>query len=444
MFVGTNDRPENARTATELRRTQRALASAAGALLAPRLLRGTGDLGDRLGLVRAGAALGQLPQHHAGQDVLAGRQAEHGFRQLDLADGFVVQILDGRLHLSALRRDSFSSRSTEGAGERHALGQLLLDGVLDEDESALMARDGALDQDQTALGVDRHDLQVLDGDGVDTHVTGHLLVLEGLTGILTATGRTDGAVRHGHAVGRPQTAEIPALHTASKTLTQGRALHVHELAGNEMIRGQLSTNLDQVGGSDAELDELLLRLDLGLGEHLTLGLGDVLHLGLDGAELEGRVAILLFRLVGDDLDLVQLQHSHRHALTLVGEDAGHADLLRDQSGSHLFFSITRDILRSGEVPYSTKLDYSLISTSTPAARSSFISASTVCGVGSTMSSRRLWVRISNCSRDFLSMCGLRFTVNFSNCVGSGIGPRTRAPVRFAVLTISLVLWSSTR
>src|SRR5215210_7018255 len=87
---------------------------------------------------------------------------------------------------------------------------------------------------------------------------------------------------------------------------------------------------------------------------------------------------------------------------------------------------------------------SLISTSTPADRSSFISASTVCGVGSTMSSTRLCVRISNCSRDFLSMCGERLTVKRSICVGSGIGPRTRAPVRLAVLTISRVLPSSTR
>src|SRR3954466_1962769 len=82
--------------------------------------------------------------------------------------------------------------------------------------------------------------------------------------------------------------------------------------------------------------------------------------------------------------------------------------------------------------------YSLISTSTPAARSSFISASTVCGVGSTISSSRLCVRISNCSRLFLSTCGDRLTVNFSILVGSGIGPRTCAPVRFAVLTISRV------
>jgi hypothetical protein len=38
----------------------------------------------------------------------------------------------------------------------------------------------------------------------------------------------------------------------------------------------------------------------------------------------------------------------------------------------------------------------------------------------------------------------RSTVNLSIRVGSGIGPRTCAPVRFAVLTISRVDWSSTR
>jgi hypothetical protein len=38
----------------------------------------------------------------------------------------------------------------------------------------------------------------------------------------------------------------------------------------------------------------------------------------------------------------------------------------------------------------------------------------------------------------LSTCGDRFTVKRSMRVGSGIGPRTWAPVRFAVVTISLV------
>src|SRR5215207_3932251 len=90
------------------------------------------------------------------------------------------------------------------------------------------------------------------------------------------------------------------------------------------------------------------------------------------------------------------------------------------------------------------LPNALISTSTPAGRSSFISASTVCGVGSRMSISRLWVRISNCSRDFLSTCGERKTVHLFFDVGSGIGPARRAPVLLAVSTISAVDWSSTR
>src|SRR4029450_755582 len=88
--------------------------------------------------------------------------------------------------------------------------------------------------------------------------------------------------------------------------------------------------------------------------------------------------------------------------------------------------------------------WSLISTSTPAARSSLPSASIVCCVGSRMSSRRLCVRISNCSRDFLSTCGERFTVNRSTWVGSGMGPATRPPVRRTVSTISRTDWSRSR
>src|SRR5215831_16952493 len=61
-----------------------------------------------------------------------------------------------------------------------------------------------------------------------------------------------------------------------------------------------------------------------------------------------------------------------------------------------------------------------------------------------MSKRRLWVRISNCSRLFLSTCGERLTVKRSMRVGSGIGPLTCAPVRLAVFTISLVELSRIR
>src|SRR5918998_5772238 len=85
--------------------------------------------------------------------------------------------------------------------------------------------------------------------------------------------------------------------------------------------------------------------------------------------------------------------------------------------------------------------------STPAGTLRRISASTVRDVGSSTSIRRLWVRISNCSRESLSMKGERMTVNFSMRVGSGTGPATCAPVRSAVSTIcwadwSRILWSN--
>ena len=53
-----------------------------------------------------------------------------------------------------------------------------------------------------------------------------------------------------------------------------------------------------------------------------------------------------------------------------------------------------------------------------------------------MSISRLCVRISNCWRAFLSTWGLDWTVYRSMRVGSGMGPWTTDPVRFAVSTIS--------
>src|SRR5262249_24510186 len=89
---------------------------------------------------------------------------------------------------------------------------------------------------------------------------------------------------------------------------------------------------------------------------------------------------------------------------------------------------------------------SLISMSTPAGRSSRISESTVFGVGSMMSIRRLCVRISKCSRESLYLCGDRITQYTFFSVGSGTGPATRAPVRVTVSTIfraelSMTSWS---
>lgn len=85
----------------------------------------------------------------------------------------------------------------------------------------------------------------------------------------------------------------------------------------------------------------------------------------------------------------------------------------------------------------------LTSTFTSGARSSLVSESTVSGVAATMSSIRVWIRISNCSRESLLMCGERSTVYFLMCVGSGTGPRMSAPVRLTASTMLPTVRSST-
>src|SRR6185437_7529043 len=115
-------------------------------------------------------------------------------------------------------RVSLGSRLAELAGLRRILRQRLLHRVAHGDPAALGARHRALDHDQAALDVELNDLQVERSDAVDTHVTGHLLVLEGLAGVLTAAGRTDRTVRDRHAVRGAQAAEIPAFHAAGEAL----------------------------------------------------------------------------------------------------------------------------------------------------------------------------------------------------------------------------------
>src|SRR3954469_7754687 len=73
--------------------------------------------------------------------------------------------------------------------------------------------------------------------------------------------------------------------------------------------------------------------------------------------------------------------------------------------------------------------------SMPAGRSSRMSWSIVFGVGLRMSMRRLCVRTSKCSRESLSLNGLRITQYTFFSVGRGTGPVIVAPLRCAVSTI---------
>src|ERR1700692_461056 len=91
---------------------------------------------------------------------------------------------------------------------RCVLRQRLLHGIAYRDPSALGAGNGAFDEDQAARHVGLHDAKIQCGDAIDTHVAGHLLVLERLAGILPAAGRTDRPMRYRDTVGGAQAAEI--------------------------------------------------------------------------------------------------------------------------------------------------------------------------------------------------------------------------------------------
>src|SRR5579883_2406525 len=220
---------------------------------------------------------------------------------------------------------------------RGILGAGALGRVLDDDVAAGRAGDGAGDQEQALLVVDGDDLDVLRGHALVAIVAGHLLAGEGAAGILAVTGRAVRTVRNRHAVAGLETTEIPAHHRAGEAAADRGADDVDELAWHEVARHQLGTDLEHGVLGDPELDQLLLRLDLGLGEVTAHRLGHVLHLGLAVAELDGRVLVLLFRADGDDLELVDLQNGDGHMLSRVGEDAGHADLLGDETATHGLF-----------------------------------------------------------------------------------------------------------
>ena len=140
-------RAEDDAAAGVVRCAARALAGAAGALLAIRLGAAAADLAAGLGVGGAGAATGQLGDDGLVQHGLVDRRREQRLGQVD------------RAGLGA------------GLGVERRGGHRL--GLPDQDERVARAGHRALDEQQVALGVGAHDGRLLDGDAVVAHVAGH-------------------------------------------------------------------------------------------------------------------------------------------------------------------------------------------------------------------------------------------------------------------------------
>src|SRR5690348_8177564 len=254
------------------------------------------------------------------------------------------------------------------------------------------------------------------------------------------------AMEH-RAVARFAAAVVPALHTALKTFALAHAAHIDVFAYLKAIHQNAVARLSLVLRIlQANLAEVPHRRDARLFEMARQRLVDPLRLNeFHEAQLDGIVAIFVHCAPLHHHAWARLQHRARHRRAIIGEDLRHAELDSENSiDCHRVYSLLWPCRGADCLALLHRLHYAcsrpnaLISTSTPGGKSSFISASTVSGVGSRMSINRLCVRISNCSRDFLSTCGDRKTVHRLITVGRGIGPATSAPVRFAVSTISRV------
>ncbi len=135
----------------------------------------------------------------------------------------------------------------------------------------------------------------------------------------------------GHAVRGPEAGKIPPFHGSGETLADGDAGDVDELAGNEVLGGDLGSNRDQVLRRDTELGQLTFRLDPGFGKMTALRLRQILYLDRTGAQLHGGIAMLVDGLVRNHLALVELQHRDRHVLPVGCEHPRHAKLLCDDT-----------------------------------------------------------------------------------------------------------------
>lgn len=215
-------------------------------------------------------------------------------------------------------------------GQRRRLSLL---GVLDTDDTALGAGDGPADEDDAQVVVHHHDLEVLDGAELVAHAAGHLLAgHDSTTAALRGTRRTDGSMVLGVTVRGSLAGEAVALHTTGEAHAACSALDVDELALLEPVWEQLDTH-----GEDAFLVEDLELGDVSLGSN-ALGLvvsqlraGDVPGLSRSRTNLHGPVAILLPRLVRNDLNLIELQNRARHT-NLAIKDTRHALLGRQHTG----------------------------------------------------------------------------------------------------------------
>src|ERR1700694_3810043 len=312
----------------------------------------------------------------------------------------------------ALRRAAFGRGALGRRHDRLPLGLFFsAHASAHEHARAAAARYSTLHEQQIALFISAHDFQVERGDTLHTQMAWTMAALHGFCGVRIA-GAPRLAVDH-RTVACAASDRIPTLHDAGKSLALAQPGDVNAVADGKRADGHHVAAFD-VARIAAELVQHCFRSHVEFFETAAHGFVERLDFRIFKAEHNRVVTVLIGYFALDDLARTRSDDRARNAPAIIGEDIRHADLTAD----NLFH-----------------LCYAFSSMSTPAGRSKCMSASMVFELACRMSISRLCVRISKCSRLFLSTCGERNTQERSISVGRGTGPLTNAPVRFAVSTM---------
>src|SRR5579871_1525157 len=246
-------RAEDNAAAAIVRRSARALAGIAGALLSVRLLAAAGHLTSGARVVRPLPRVGFL-RHHG--------LVHHGRIRLDAEDA-VVQVDVPQLGAAQVHYFRFRHRQS-----LENLRRLLAN----HDHAALRTRHGAAQRNDVALWIDRQNAQVLDGHPRIAEVAGHAHVLEGAARGGARADRARVAPAIGLTVRFRAAVEVVALHHTREAFALGGADHVDDLALGkdagvdaraehqvfEAVRGNLPQRLESVPVGQASLLELAL------------------------------------------------------------------------------------------------------------------------------------------------------------------------------------------
>lgn len=157
----------------------------------------------------------------------------------------------------------------------------------------------ALNYDNTVFRVDLHDTQVLDCHLLSSHSTSHLLAWKNsASASLRGTSTTHGSVGQTVTVTGRLTAETPSLHSTSKAHSPAVCPSINKLALLEPISVDDGSDGEQaLLVLDSELVQVSLDGHLVCSEMTSLRPRDVARLLCASSDLDGKVAVLLARLV---------------------------------------------------------------------------------------------------------------------------------------------------